>query len=276
MRARDGKRRLPIKYAILADIHANRDALSAVLADIDARGIGRIVCLGDVVGYGPEPDECVAMLADRDVPCVRGNHDAVAAGLRPPLHFGQRASHAIRWTRRHLGESARTAIAAYPLTRIIDERFMLVHAALHPRPNDVLRIRNEEEARLTLRILHRDFPGLRLCFFGHTHLPAAYQEKEGRTTRQNGDTVAVHDGAAWLVNPGSVGWSREEPRRACYATCDMEGGVSFHQVEYDVEAFERKLAAAGLNHRSSTLGHVGCWMRDRFHEARAAVAKLGT
>jgi predicted phosphodiesterase len=245
------------------------------LADADSRGVDHIVCLGDIVGYGPEPDECVAMLEQRGAPCVRGNHDAVAAGLRPPVHFGQRASHAIRWTRRHISEPVRRMLASLPMTQVVDRRFLMVHAALHPHPNDVLRIRTVEDAQQTLQVLRRDHAELNLCFFGHTHISAVYRCDDQQVTQCDGEAVHVEGGATLLVNPGSVGWSRHTPGLACYATFDAAAGIiRFHRVPYEHAELERKLVNAGLHHQPTRAGHVCCWVRDRCYEALAAMSKL--
>ena len=246
-----------------------------MLADADSRGMDRIVCLGDIVGYGPEPDECVAMLEQRGVSCVRGNHDAVAVGLRPPVHFGQRASHAIRWTRRHIGDPARRMLATLPMTLVVDRRFLMVHAALHPHPNDVLRIRTVEDARQTLHVLRRDHPELNLCFFGHTHISAIYRCNDQHVTRCEGEVVHIEDGTTLLINPGSVGWSHQTPGLAYYATFDVTAGIiRLHRVPYEHAELERKLAGAGLDHQPTRAGHVRCWIRDRCYEARAVMSKL--
>jgi predicted phosphodiesterase len=199
----------------------------------------------------------------------------VAAGLRPPVHFGQRASHAMRWTLRNISPAARAALAALPMLQLIDDRFLLVHAALHPVPNDVLRIHDERDALQTLQALRSQFPGIRLCFFGHTHIRAAYRCDGASASRISGDRIVLPDDASCLVNPGSVGWSRDMPGLAHYCTYDAVGGVvTFHKVAYDRDSFERKLAAAGLNHVNSRMGHARCWMRDRFYRAAAVAGKL--
>ena len=235
-----------MRYAILSDVHANLEALTAVLEDARARGAERIVCAGDLVGYHADPEACVALLRARDAVCVAGNHDRVAAGLADPRDFGDLARRTAGWTRDHLGDESRAFLGSLPIARVVDARFLLVHGALHPRPNADLHLSSSARVRRSIEALEGGPHGVRLAFFGHTHRAAVHGRRASARAVEGG-TVQLFVGEACLVNPGSVGQPRDGDPRAAYAIFDAEArAVSFVRVPFDRDACLAKAARAGL------------------------------
>lgn len=224
-----------MRLAILSDIHSNLDALTAVLEDIDTRGVDEVVCLGDIVGYGAEPRECVALLRERVSFAVLGNHDAAVVDRTEREFFNAHARTAIHWTAQRLDEHSRAWLASLPY-RVSRDGLLFVHSA--PRnPEGWEYIFGGFEARR-----HGKYFYERVCFVGHTHVPAVF--------------ALDHDGVAYdathrfLINVGSVGQPRDEDPRACYGLLDTVAGSFEHlRVEYDVSSAMRKILAEGLPRR---------------------------
>ena len=238
--------------ALISDIHSNAEALSAVLADIESRGIDRIICLGDVVGYGPDPGPCLDTIMDRCSAVIMGNHDC--ATLYEPGRFNIGAANAIYWTRSQLqSESDPTRIVRrWEFLGSLDVRkttngedfgfreVLLVHGS--PRrpineylfPDDV-HDSPEKVAASMDRFEH-------ICFAGHTHVPGVFTESlEFLAPGDLGGVYETSSGKA-LINVGSVGQPRDGDPRAGYVT--VEGGkVTFVRVEYDVRTTMDKVYA---------------------------------
>ncbi|HET9756836.1 MAG TPA: metallophosphoesterase family protein [Candidatus Limnocylindrales bacterium] len=228
-----------MRVAVLSDIHSNIVALDAVLlhaADVDA-----IWHLGDVVGYGPEPDAVVARLSEREATGVRGNHDAAAIGGPEIDWFNPEARAAAEWTRDTMSSASRAWLADLP------ERLMIGDMTLvHGSPRDPLReyITDSEVAAANLGVLQTTH-GLH----GHTHVPVAWSATpDGVTLVQARDTTALELGTSrTLLNPGSVGQPRDGDPRAAYLVLDLEvGRVTWHRVVYDIEPVQAGIRAAGL------------------------------
>lgn len=231
-------------YAVLSDVHASLEALSAVLADARAAGAQSLVCCGDIVGYHADPEACIDLLRARGVACVAGNHDRVAAGLCEPEGFGPAAARAALWTRRRLSADHRAFLASLPLARVIDGRFLLVHAALHPSPNADLHLSSAARLRRSIEPLGDGRFGVRLAFFGHTHRALVH---DARGALPLGETMQLPDGRALLVNPGSVGQPRDGDPRAAYALYDADARrLSLRRVPFDRRATLAAAARAGL------------------------------
>ncbi|APR80566.1 Diadenosine tetraphosphatase [Minicystis rosea] len=236
-----------MKYGILSDVHASLEALSAVLADARAAGVDRLVCLGDLVGYHADPEACVALLREHDVVAIAGNHDRVAAGLDQPDGFGEVARRAVLWTRDRLSEQSRAYLAALPITRIVDARFLIFHGALHPVPNPDLHLSSAARVKKSMQAFVYGPWGVRLAFFGHTHRSVVHEARGGEPWSWEGDSMALSEGSHHLVNPGSVGQPRDGDPRASYAIFDAGAGlVRFRRVPFDHEACFAKAVAAGL------------------------------
>jgi predicted phosphodiesterase len=236
-----------LRYAILSDVHANIEALEAVLEAARAEGADRVLCLGDVVGYHADPDACVARLREVSALCVAGNHDRAAVGVTGPTDFSDAGWRAILWTRARLAPESRSFLAALPLHAVVDGRLLLVHAAVHPAPNADLHLSNDARVSRSIQALYRGPWGVRLGFFGHTHRGAVHELRGGAQRTREGTMIALDPGSHYLINPGSVGQPRDGDPRASFLILDTdELGVRFHRVPFDGAACLAKAARAGL------------------------------
>lgn len=213
---------------ILSDIHGNLEALQAVFRDGQDMGVQRWICLGDIVGYGPNPVECIHLVQEKCSKIVMGNHDEACAIFLEIDEFNRIAKKAIFWTRNKLTDEHRDFLRAMKMTEIEDNR-MYVHAS----PKDPILwhyIFNETEARRQTQF----YPdGIRYCFIGHTHEPFR----------------VVTDTERELINVGSVGQPRDYDPRASYVLFNEESGVTlFRRVDYDIPTTQRKIIEGGLPH----------------------------
>jgi diadenosine tetraphosphatase ApaH/serine/threonine PP2A family protein phosphatase len=228
-----------MRIAVLSDIHANLTALDAVLEDAGA--VDAVWHLGDVVGYGPDPDGVVQRLQSIGAQGVRGNHDAAACGGPEIDWFNPDARRAMEWTRTSIGPATLAWLAELPERRTIDG-IDLVHGS----PRDPLweYVTTTGVARDNLELL-----GLTIALHGHTHIPVAWVEDAGRVELVRGSrgTQLELRGRRALVNPGSVGQPRDGDPDAAYAILDSSAGtVHWRRVPYDVKAVQSAMRDAGL------------------------------
>ncbi|MBI4879775.1 MAG: metallophosphoesterase family protein [Planctomycetes bacterium] len=233
--------------ALISDLHSNMEAIRAVLADIERRGVERVICLGDVIGYGPEP-RAALKLVDGWEACLRGNHEE--AVLHVADDFNEKAKTALDWTRNQLNDSAVPKEERYALWAIID-RMLVEHRLdsallVHGSPRDPIREyilpRDAQDAKMMGAIF--ELIDRKACFVGHSHVPGVYARSGGfRPPSECADGVRVAEGDKVLINVGSVGQPRDGDCRASYVTWDGETAF-FHRVEYDVEATAQKILRA--------------------------------
>lgn len=234
-----------MRIAVLADIHANREALDAVREAIAAEAPDRIVIAGDIVGYGPDPAYAVEMAADyaaRGAQILLGNHDQ--AVLKDDRGMNETARDAIRWTRRQLSDDHRAFLAALPLTAAEEDR-LYVHASADA-PDRWHYVHDAQAAGRSFAAT-----GARLIVCGHTHVPAVFYARAGHwpvafapLDNQPAPLIATR---RHLVVAGSVGQPRDGNPAACFALIDLgQGCVTMRRVPYDAEATARKVLAAGL------------------------------
>ncbi|HET9346593.1 MAG TPA: metallophosphoesterase family protein [Candidatus Limnocylindrales bacterium] len=231
-----------MRVAVLSDIHANLVALDAVLGALGS--VDAIWHLGDVVGYGPDPDGVVARLTEVGAVGVRGNHDAAAAGGDEIDWFNPDARAAMEWTRGRISATTRDWLAALP-ERHTQDVFGLVHGS--PREPLWEYIVSVPIARANLALLTTS-----VGLYGHTHLPMVFAEHDGIVEQiepGNGSTFALADGRA-LVNPGSVGQPRDGIPTASHLVIDTETErCTWHRTPYDIEAVQVSMRDAGLPDR---------------------------
>lgn len=231
-----------MRYLLLSDIHANLEALDAVLASASAHGADRILCLGDVVGYGPDPNACAARLLHAGITTLAGNHDLAAIGGEDLSRFNALARAALVWTAAHLEPETREFLRTLP-ARLHEPAFLAVHGS----PRDPA-----AEYVVTTTVARRNFEAetFDLCFVGHTHIPAAFVLDEigvRRVDVEPGVPLTVPGGARAIVNVGSVGQPRDGDPRAAYVVFDAASReIVLHRVPYPVERTQAKMAAAGL------------------------------
>lgn len=229
-----------MRYAILSDIHANLEALRAVLTDAGERA-DAMLCLGDVVGYGADPEACIDLVAERCQAVVAGNHEYAVTGRLDLDWFNPYARVAAEWTQGRLTDDERAWLGALPLVRELEDA-TLVHASpAHP---------DEWEYLIQADDGFAAFPAFatRLCFVGHSHLPGAWvQGSWGHEHEPAVTEVAIEPGCRYIVNVGSVGQPRDRDPRAAYALWDSERRrVTVRRVAYDVERARDKIMAARL------------------------------
>lgn len=239
-----------MKYAILGDIHANLEALTAVLADAHDQGVTNYACVGDVVGYNANPSECVKATQDLNCTTVRGNHDHYCSHDENLNGFHPLAADAVDWTRRRLSEEMRKYLRNLRLVRTI-ESFTIVHSTLDmPEMWGYVFDKLEAEANF-------NYQTTSVCFFGHTHVPLAFEKTD--TVRGGLYTkIKVMVGRKYFINVGSVGQPRDGDPRAAYAIYNlMTNEVELRRVAYDFRITQQKILDAGLPGRVAARLAVG-------------------
>src|SRR5262245_62240317 len=231
-----------MKFAIIADIHANLDAFQVVLEDIKQQKCTHYACLGDVVGYNANPKECLDIVRQMNMPCVKGNHDEYCSTDQPLDGFNPAAAEAVNWTRKQLSEEDRQWLRDLKYVRMVNS-FTLVHATLDgPQRWGYVFDKLAAAASFT-------YQNTSVCFFGHTHVPVAFirdREVRGGTYSK----FKIEPGRKYFVNVGSVGQPRDGNPKAAYAIYDMdEGSVELRRLDYDIEKTQGKIRAAGLPER---------------------------
>lgn len=228
-----------MKFAILGDIHANLDALEAVLADAAAQGATHHVCIGDIVGYNANPTECLARIRALDCPVVKGNHDEESSASTEIVGLNPLALSALLWTRDQLSSEDKKWLRELRLVRQVKD-FTVVHATLDT-PGSWSYVLNKFDAMSSF-----SYQFTQLCFFGHTHVPRIYV-KGLSVTVENETFITLEKGRKYFINVGSVGQPRDGDWRASYAIYDAEAGtVALRRVEYDLASAQRKILDAGL------------------------------
>jgi diadenosine tetraphosphatase ApaH/serine/threonine PP2A family protein phosphatase len=229
-----------VRYAILSDVHGNLEALRAVLADA-AEHADDLLCLGDAVGYGADPVACVDLLGARARFIVAGNHEHAVTGQLQLAWFNENARAAAEWTRDRLDRSSASYLAALPLVAEVHDA-TLVHAS--PRQPDEWEYLVDPEDGLAAFAAFTT----RLCFVGHSHVPAVWSLGSSGPDYARGDTdITLEAGRRYIVNVGSVGQPRDRDPRASYAIWDLDARrVRGRRVSYDVAVARAKIAAAGL------------------------------
>ena len=236
-----------MRYAVISDIHANLEAFKAVLSDIKEQGADDIVCLGDIVGYNADPNECVDIIRSRGIRTVMGNHDSRAAGVDSPGGFNSRARDAILWTRERLTRENIEFLRALPLYMSIDDSFLIMHGSLDSYDEYIY---TGESAAWNFGLINR-MGRIKASFFGHTHLPTAYMEGGGNCAEVENfaqvGLLAIRPGSGYLINPGAVGQPRDGDTRAGYIIYDTDRAqVSLFKVDYDKEKTIEKITGALL------------------------------
>jgi predicted phosphodiesterase len=236
-----------MRYAIISDVHANPEALSAVLASDALRAADALICLGDSVGYYTNPNECVDAVRQHSSVCIAGNHDLAAVGRLDPSDFGRHARLAVDWTRPRLSAENRAYLSALPFSALVGDAFVCVHGALHPEPNPILHLSNAARIELSFERLRSGAFGANVCFFGHTHRAVAYAHDGQRVHVLAGAELDLPPGGSYLINPGSVGQPRDGDGRAAYAVFDSaRRRLEFHRVAFDMRPVLERAQRAGL------------------------------
>ena len=232
-------------YGVLGDIHGNREALEAALAQCDALGAARIVCVGDLVGYNADPEACVELLRGRDAISIAGNHDLIGTGVLGFERCSNKAMHSLKQTRRTLAPATADYLRTLPANIRLEPDVLLTHGGVR----DVQQYMTKPaHLRENAGYLRSDHPGAAVCFYGHTHEQKVW-EVDGDAVLDlpidNG--VTLQPGRIYFVNPGSVDASRKRQHKmAELALFDSAARtLAFHRVPYDEAATEGKAWQGG-------------------------------
>jgi len=216
-----------MRYGLISDIHANLHALDTAIAALKREGVDGFLCMGDLVGYGPFPNECVERVAELGARCVAGNHDLIALERLSEERCIPLAQQSLRWTRTVLREDTRAYLAALPLRTEIGTEIVMAHGSLDDAQEYVTR---PEQADRQLQQLAAEYPAARFLLLGHSHRQWEYSS------------------GPRLLNPGSVGQSRDRQARVRFALLDLEREeVRFFSQSYDVAACRAALRREGLS-----------------------------
>ena len=224
-----------MRYAVISDVHSNLDALEAVFSDIDQRKIEDIIFLGDAVGYGPEPNECIDLLSGKCKTLLAGNHDWGATGRTDTSCFNDYAKKAIEWTAEVITDRNKAVLNSFLLSDgKKEEDAFFVHAT--PREPE------EWHYLLTLRDAEENFSYFddRICFLGHSHQPFMVERTGSGELVVSKDEVSMSGSSRYIINVGSVGQPRDGDPRACYAVFDNDR-VEMVRIPYNIESVQDKM-----------------------------------
>jgi diadenosine tetraphosphatase ApaH/serine/threonine PP2A family protein phosphatase len=229
-----------VKLAIVSDIHGNLEALETVLEDLTREGVEAVACLGDFVGYGAAPNECIERTRPRIEVAVAGNHDLAACGRLKLGYFNPDAAAAARWTEGVLTPEHHAYLAGLPLT-LHWRGALLVHAS-PTDPGDWNYVLSPADAEVELRAFEEP-----LCFIGHSHFPGTFAHDGEKVRYSREPDVAIAKGHRYLVNVPSVGQPRDGDPRAGYLLWDTDAGHMRHvRLEYDLAGARQRILDAGL------------------------------
>ena len=234
-----------MRYLILSDLHANLEALDAVVREA-AGAYDQILCCGDLVGYGADPNAVTMWVRENCPVVVRGNHDRASTGQDDLEWFNPAARQAAIWTLQHLTPDNAQYIHDLPRGPITVGEFEIIHGAPYDEDEYVV---GAGEAGQAFGYLHS-----RVAFFGHTHVQGGFIWNQSRVEtimrmpmHRTMETLEIDPDCAYLINPGSVGQPRDSDPRAAYAIYNSDSGlVSYHRVEYDVASAQRRIQEEGL------------------------------
>jgi putative phosphoesterase len=235
-----------MRLGLLADVHGNLPALRRVLDLLAEEDLDTCICAGDLVGYGPHPNECIEAVDAGAIRCVAGNHDLIATSQLSPEGIGSLARRSLVWTARELRPRSVGFIRDLPARTEVGSS-LVAHGSL----DDPSAYVGPDGAHEQLERLAAVAPSARLLVLGHTHRPFAYGLRSGLMIRERSGSVVACDSEPVLVNPGSVGQSRERRVVARFAVVDMSTGrIDLRETRYDSRACRRALRQRGLSPRS--------------------------
>jgi predicted phosphodiesterase len=228
-----------MKFAILADIHGNLEAFQAVLEDIKQQKCTHYACLGDIVGYNANPKECLEIVRQMNMPCVKGNHDEYCSSDEALDGFNPAAADAVNWTREQLNDDEKQWLRELKYSRMVTN-FTIVHATLDgPQRWGYVFDKLAAAASFT-------YQNTAVCFFGHTHVPVAFI----RDNVVRGGTYSkfkIESGKKYFVNVGAIGQPRDNNPKSAYVIFDTnEGTIELRRLDYDIATAQKKILEAGL------------------------------
>lgn len=229
-----------MRYAIVSDIHGNLEALEAVIKALSTESIDKYICVGDIVGYGADPVDCVQRMKELNATIVCGNHDWACAGKIDVNWFNHYAREAVLWTRTALGFDDLNFLRSLMLVEEVNH-FTVVHGTLH-RPEKFEYMLDITEAFQSQRLCKTQ-----VCVVGHTHIPSIVEFRGSDINVIDSNIAKVNAGCKYVINAGSVGQPRDGDSRACYCGYDTDTS-EFHikRVDYDIETARSKIIKANL------------------------------
>jgi diadenosine tetraphosphatase ApaH/serine/threonine PP2A family protein phosphatase len=229
-----------MRVAVISDVHGNRHALDAVLAEIGGESVDAVWCLGDTVGYGPQPNECCRLVQEHADLCLVGNHDLVALGELTVSEFNEEAAAAAVWTREALTDDSRAFLRSLEPQATVDGVELFHASARDPVWEYVL---SDETARATFELTTAS-----LVLVGHSHVALALTvDGHGVAGGVAPAGTNIELAGRWLVNPGSVGQPRDGDPRAAWLLADLDrASAAFRRVSYPIERTQAEMVEAGL------------------------------
>lgn len=235
-----------MRYAIFSDIHSNLEALKSVLAAYAKESIDKYLCVGDIVGYGADPSECIKIIRDKNIPTVAGNHDWASSGKFSIEFFNPHARSAVLWTRAHLNIHEVEYLNSLDLFyRECD--FCLVHGTLL-KPGHFEYLFELSDAKESFEVMQEP-----ICFIGHTHLPLIFERDGEEIAHTKEEEIVVESNKQYIVNVGSVGQPRDGDSRACFCIYDSkQRTIQIKRTDYNIKSAQLKILNSGM---PSALAH---------------------
>ncbi len=228
-----------MKYAVIADIHGNLEALKVVLDDAKSQKVTHYCCVGDTVGYGANPKDCLDIVRQMNMPCVKGNHDEYSSSEEELDGFNPHAAEAVTWTRKQLTKEDRQWLRDLKYVRMVAS-FSMVHATLDG-PGRWGYVFDKLMAAASFT-----YQNTSVCFFGHTHVPVAFV-RDSVVRGGSYSKFKVEPGRKYFVNVGSVGQPRDGNPKTAYVIYDLdESTIEIRRLDYDIPTAQKKILAAGL------------------------------
>lgn len=229
------------RFAIISDIHGNLEALESVLSSIKNDNVDKIICCGDIVGYGASPNECIDLiLKELKISTIVGNHDYAAVNRTNIQFFNEVAKQAIIWTQKNLTEENKNLLQILPMT-ISEDSILFVHSS-PKNPEEWNYILTMGEARLNFEYFNE-----RISFIGHSHQPFIIEAEGKNLSCPSSLNISINPDRRYLINVGSVGQPRDRNPMAAYAICDLNKmSLKIKRVDYNIEHAQSKIIKAGI------------------------------
>jgi len=244
-----------LRYGLIADVHANLRALQVALSSLQQAGIDKLVFLGDLVGYGAEPGECIDLLKDqKNLVAISGNHDRQVTGDKDP-QMRRTATRALEWTQSVLKPSQMRYLQKLAQGQTLDDVFILVHGSLLSRDAYIL---NTKEVEVNRKCMVEEFKGMRICFFAHTHVPMLIGTKSLVRDLRETKAFQLSQKDVYLINPGSVGQPRDKCPLSSFAIFDSSSWtITFVRKPYDIAGAKKAIVSVGLPEKFARRLEVG-------------------
>ncbi len=243
-----------MKYGIIADIHANLEALENAIGFLEAEKVDEILCLGDVIGYNADPVACLKLVREKCSKVIQGNHERMVLGASL---YGVRTEtlEATAWTRNQLSPEDLKYIEGLPEEATVGREILLVHGS--PRDKDEYII-STDAIRDNMEALRARYPDVKICFFGHSHYPMVIGPPEIHYRFQETRRIDLDPNRVYLVNPGSVGQPRDACPLSSFAVFDTDAwAVTIYRQPYDLATTQKKIIDAGIDRKLAARLEVG-------------------